>query len=247
MVEGIGDEVWPVAFTTAIVAVFIPLILRRYSARRLPTLHPDAVDTVTNLGHGGSGDLQRTHSSNDCCPICLHNLVIPVESSCGHWFCATCILAYWHASRSAFSTLVVCPCCRSDVTMFFLDSRLETGRLLDDQAAAMREVNEYNLIAQRAPWTISRAISDTPVLLRRLILTVLSRRSLVYLRRARILLHLMVGMICLLLQLVYVAAPVDVLPEGTLGVLGFLDDILLFLVFLVIVGQLFLSASRISD
>merc|ERR1712113_967975 len=117
-----------------------------------------------------------------------------------------------------------CPCCRGEVTMFFLDSRMETSGLSEDQAAVIREVNEYNLIAQRAPWTLSRAIADTPVLLRRLILTILSPRSLVHLRRVRVLLRLVLAIICLFVHFIYLIAPVDVLPEATLGVLGFLDD-----------------------
>lgn len=40
---------------------------------------------------GGVGDSAEPHS----CPICLSHLSFPVDTNCGHTFCAECILSYW--------------------------------------------------------------------------------------------------------------------------------------------------------
>ena len=46
------------------------------------------------------------------CPICLENKTYPVQASCGHEFCAACILGALDRSSS-------CPLCRRSISILF--------------------------------------------------------------------------------------------------------------------------------
>ncbi len=69
-------------------------------------------------------------------------------------------------------------------------------------------------------------IADFPVLLRHLLRGLFSLDGMLLMFRLRIILLLSMAAF-------YVVSPLDLLPESLVGVLGFLDDIVIFIVILV--------------
>lgn len=52
------------------------------------------------------------------CPICLMSLTFPVDTNCGHAFCAECILSYWQHDQ--WPQPARCAVCRSQVSVISL-------------------------------------------------------------------------------------------------------------------------------
>lgn len=50
------------------------------------------------------------------CPICLSNLSFPIDTNCGHTFCAECILSYWQHDQ--WPRPARCAVCRSQASNF---------------------------------------------------------------------------------------------------------------------------------
>lgn len=76
----------------------------------------------------------RAYLPNDriMCPICLRNQSrFPVETNCGHIFCASCIIQYW--KHGDFLGGIPCPFCRQTVsvllTCFRIDSNVRSSNL----------------------------------------------------------------------------------------------------------------------
>ena len=63
----------------------------------------------------------------------------PIETNCGHVFCARCILQYWHADR--WPNTCRCPVCRREVSLLMTDPRLDQGGRYRE---LYNEVVDYN-------------------------------------------------------------------------------------------------------
>ena len=61
----------------------------------------------------GSPELEPQISNSAMCSVCLGALQDAVETSCGHTFCAQCILLHWDHDR--FPSHCRCPVCRTVV------------------------------------------------------------------------------------------------------------------------------------
>ena len=92
--------------------------------RRDVTLHPEQENTViaTRMelarrdgeqrgSVGGSAELES-------CPICLMSLTFPVDTNCGHTFCAQCILSYWQHDQ--WPQAARCAVCRSQASRQYM-------------------------------------------------------------------------------------------------------------------------------
>lgn len=64
------------------------------------------------------------------------------------------------------------------------------------------------------------------------VLTVRTMRAVEFLP----ILHKLLVLLSFVLQLVYVLSPIDLLPENAFGLLGFIDDVIVVVVLLVITG-----------
>eukprot|EP00929_Paragymnodinium_shiwhaense_P074008 TRINITY_DN37843_c0_g1_i1.p1 TRINITY_DN37843_c0_g1~~TRINITY_DN37843_c0_g1_i1.p1 ORF type:complete len:286 (-),score=43.84 TRINITY_DN37843_c0_g1_i1:230-1087(-) len=179
------------------------------------------------------------------CPICLTPCRYMVETNCGHWFCAPCVLDYWRHGGGLGLSPVNCPCCRQAVTVLFpeFSSSEEDSALTQhagengDEATIQRTgVSEYNRRYGGSPRSFRDLVFDAPVLLRRALDTMLSGG-----RGIRVLVRLRFYL-TMLLALVYCLSPYDFLPEATLGILGIADDVLLFLAALLTVSAVYRDA-----
>ncbi|XP_041133394.1 E3 ubiquitin-protein ligase RNF170-like [Polyodon spathula] len=49
------------------------------------------------------------------CPVCLQTATFPVETNCGHLFCAPCLIEYWR--HGSWLGAISCPLCRQQVSI----------------------------------------------------------------------------------------------------------------------------------
>lgn len=222
MIEGISDHVLvAVALSFTFFAVLAFMLLRS----EYPNIHPENQELVRavrqQLQSEQNAAIDRHHFYTDMsCPVCLQQATFPIETNCGHLFCGSCIIAYWRCG--SWLGAIHCPICRQTVTLFlplFNDSQQDGAQVLED-------VNDYNRRFSGQPRTIMERIMDLPTLLRHAFREMFSVGGLFWMFRIRILL-------CLLGALLYLASPLDFIPEALFGILGFLDDF--FVVFLLLI------------
>lgn len=98
----------------------------------------------------------------------------------------------------------------------------------DQQGATqvLQDVNDYNRRFSGQPRSIMERIMDLPTLLRHAFREMFSVGGLFWMFRIRIFL-------CLFGAFLYLASPLDFLPEALFGILGFLDDF--FVIFLLLI------------
>jgi TNF receptor-associated factor 4 len=80
---------------------------------------------MSSDGPGGGYDysfVDNEKSSEYTCPICALVLRDPVQTSCGHLFCSSCLAKLKNRNRNGFT----CPTCRTNLTKnnYFLDERV---------------------------------------------------------------------------------------------------------------------------
>uniref|UniRef100_A0A8C9EX56 RING-type E3 ubiquitin transferase n=1 Tax=Pavo cristatus TaxID=9049 RepID=A0A8C9EX56_PAVCR len=132
----------------------------------------------------------------------------------------SCIIAYWR--YGSWLGAIRCPICRQTVTLFL-------PLFSEDQQGAtqvLQDVNDYNRRFSGQPRSIMERIMDLPTLLRHAFREMFSVGGLFWMFRIRIFL-------CLFGAFLYLASPLDFLPEALFGILGFLDDF--FVIFLLLI------------
>ncbi|KAJ6821672.1 putative sugar phosphate/phosphate translocator [Iris pallida] len=160
--------------------------------------------------------------SNDVCSVCRDSFTLPVQANCSHWFCGNCILGVWHHG-SAIQPCK-CPICRRSITLL-IPSEAARYQLHDSEASQVKEnIAKYNRLFGGGSRSLMQRVWDLPFFIRRLLRELMDpQRSLPLVIRARM-------MFAMILSAVYVISPVDILPEAILGIVGFLDDILIVLI-----------------
>ncbi|XP_075738954.1 E3 ubiquitin-protein ligase RNF170 isoform X6 [Rhipicephalus microplus] len=87
----------------------------RWQQRRQLLSSPlPAASTRARLDNGAAlparGSMAAHYGSDAQCPICLGEPRHSVETNCGHLFCASCLVSYWHHGN--WRGAVRCPVCR---------------------------------------------------------------------------------------------------------------------------------------
>uniref|UniRef100_A0A8C4U7R3 E3 ubiquitin-protein ligase RNF170 n=1 Tax=Falco tinnunculus TaxID=100819 RepID=A0A8C4U7R3_FALTI len=203
-----------------------PSCARRELRNEHQNIHPENQELVRALRQqlqteqdASAGDRHRFYTDMSC-PVCLQQATFPIETNCGHLFCGSCIIAYWR--YGSWLGAIRCPICRQTVTLFL-------PLFGEDQQGAtqvLQDVNDYNRRFSGQPRSIMERIMDLPTLLRHAFREMFSVGGLFWMFRIRIFL-------CLLGALLYLASPLDFLPEALFGILGFLDDF--FVIFLLLI------------
>uniref|UniRef100_A0A8D0GZF1 E3 ubiquitin-protein ligase RNF170 n=1 Tax=Sphenodon punctatus TaxID=8508 RepID=A0A8D0GZF1_SPHPU len=222
LIEGVSDQVLlAVVLSFTVFAAFVYMLFRNEHQN----IHPEnqelvrAVRQQLRTEQDTDGDRQRFYTDMSC-PVCLQQATFPIETNCGHLFCGPCIIAYWR--YGSWLGAIRCPICRQTVTLFlpvFAEGQPDAAQVLQD-------VVDYNRRFSGQPRSIMERIMDLPTLLRHSFREMFSVGGLFWMFRIRILL-------CLLGALLYLASPLDFLPEALFGILGFLDDF--FVVFLLLI------------
>ncbi|XP_077549004.1 E3 ubiquitin-protein ligase RNF170-like isoform X2 [Haemaphysalis longicornis] len=223
------------------------------------TAHPRRHDlTSERLNNGaaapGGGGMQQQpapnagavvrppHYGSDAqCPICLAEPRHPVETNCGHLFCANCLVSYWHHGN--WGGAVRCPVCRQQVSVMlrcFQDHQVpeETDAQREERARLLRDINDYNRRYSGEPRPWLDHLRDLPTLLRHAGSEFFSVGGIMYMFRLRIVL-------CFVAAIMYLVSPLDMIPEAVFGILGLLDDlfvVLLLAIYVTVIYRRFLAA-----
>eukprot|EP00898_Chlorokybus_atmophyticus_P008034 jgi/Chlat1/8231/Chrsp77S07679 len=152
-----------------------------------------------------------------CCSVCHEeHFTRPARTDCGHWFCAACVLRVWQFHGRASMQPAPCPICRSPI------KRLTLTRTTSHEGAESEEtraIRTYNAVFGSAP--IPMRWRHAPLLAWRAFGALMNPQSCVtLLRSARALFYITAVVI-------YLLSPFDLVPEGVLGMLGWLDDLVL--------------------
>lgn len=170
---------------------------------------------------------------NDCCSICHGNFNIPCQANCSHWYCGNCILQVWNHG-STFQPCK-CPLCRRPITLLVPSEASSRQRYNSEVSEILGKVETYNRLFGAHTNGLIQRVRDLPFLLRRLLREMMDpQRSLPLVIRARVFLA-MIG------SFLYVLSPVDLIPEGILGIVGLMDDFIIILICFLHVAALYRS------
>lgn len=163
--------------------------------------------------------------ANDVCSVCHEGFNIPFQANCSHWFCGNCILRVWQ--HDSVLQPCKCPLCRRQITLLVPAGASQRQCNDPEVSAIVGRVERYNRLFGRCDSSLFQRMRDLPFLLRRLLRELMDpQRSLPLLIRARV-------YFAMLTSIIYIVSPVDIIPEGVVGILGLLDDfIIAFICFL---------------
>uniref|UniRef100_A0A4W4FUX0 RING-type domain-containing protein n=1 Tax=Electrophorus electricus TaxID=8005 RepID=A0A4W4FUX0_ELEEL len=142
------------------------------------------------------------------CPVCLHSSIFPVQTNCGHLFCAPCLISYW--KHSSWLDAISCPLCRQKV---------RDGEVLI-------HIRDYNKRYSGTPRTVSDYLCDALLLLLIFIRAVGNIGGLVWLFLLRVAL-------CGFGAAASLVSPLGAVPGPFSGTLGLLDDLLVVCLLLI--------------
>ncbi|XP_075519034.1 uncharacterized protein LOC142552973 [Primulina tabacum] len=168
---------------------------------------------------------------NDICSICHSNFNTPCQANCSHWFCGSCILQVWDHGP-AFHPCK-CPLCRREITLLVPSEASSRQCNMVNTAEILPRIERYNRRFGEQSNGLMQRMQDLPFLLRRLLRDIRDpQRTLPLFIRARVYLAMVASAI-------YVLSPVDIIPEGLLGIIGFLDDLIIVLMCFLHVAALY--------
>ncbi|KDP26978.1 hypothetical protein JCGZ_22198 [Jatropha curcas] len=171
--------------------------------------------------------------ANDWCSVCHGRFKVPCQANCSHWFCGDCIMLVWHHG-SAIQPCK-CPLCRRQITLLVPSEASQRERHNPEVAEILQKVETYNRLFGGQTTGLIQRMQDLPFLLRRLLREMMDpQRSLPFVIRARV-------YIAMTLSAVYILSPVDIIPEGFLGIVGLLDDIIIGLICFLHVAAIYRS------
>ncbi|UXI17706.1 ankyrin repeat domain-containing protein 13C [Sarcoptes scabiei] len=264
LIEGLDDDVLFVfiAFST-ISIVFIYYVWQRVNLPALLIHRPsNDANVIDNEFNNSSNSRNRHFNTMDGnCPVCLNSFTYPIETNCGHMFCAECILRCWQQPQWRGGP-IKCPVCRQQVNIllpcFNVNSVTNVERVDANQSSIsdsnsiannrpvsnqfIRELNRYNRRFSGEPRPWYDYLYDLPTMLRHLSNDFFSFSGLFYMFRIRVI-------ICFLAAIMYLISPLDMIPEAVFGIFGLFDDILVVLllaIYVTIIYRRFLS-SRWGD
>ncbi|MED6132718.1 hypothetical protein PIB30_021544 [Stylosanthes scabra] len=155
-----------------------------------------------------------------------------------------------------------CPLCRRPITLLVPTDDSLSHRHDPEVANALHKIQRYNRLFGEREGGLLQRLQDLPFLLRRLLRDFSDpRRSLPLVIRARVYIAVKYRLLifsmqfsapdlntCLvslftqmILSVVYIISPIDIIPEGILGIVGLLDDLLILLICFLHVAALYRS------
>ncbi|XP_040895999.1 RING-HC_RNF170 domain-containing protein [Toxotes jaculatrix] len=169
------------------------------------------------------------------CPVCLQPASFPVQTNCGHLFCAPCLIAYWR--HGSWLDAISCPLCRQKVSVLchlFNESRSDR-----QSKEVLGEITDYNKRYSGAPRRVTDYLCDAPLLLQLLARGLGTMGGLVWLFLFR------VALCCVGTVVSISSPPLDPLSSSSAspmetdpslwGLLGVLDDLVVVILLLICV------------
>nr|XP_046246534.1 RING-HC_RNF170 domain-containing protein isoform X1 [Scatophagus argus]XP_046246535.1 RING-HC_RNF170 domain-containing protein isoform X1 [Scatophagus argus]XP_046246536.1 RING-HC_RNF170 domain-containing protein isoform X1 [Scatophagus argus] len=168
------------------------------------------------------------------CPVCLQTASFPVQTNCGHLFCAPCLIAYWR--HGPWLDAISCPLCREKVSVLcnlFNESRSDL-----QSKEVLGEITDYNKRYSGAPRRVTDYLCDAPLLLQLMVRGLGNMGGLVWLFFFRVAL-------CCVGTMVSISSP-PLEPTSSsenpletdpslCGLLGLLDDLVVVILLLICV------------
>ncbi|XP_028818442.1 E3 ubiquitin-protein ligase RNF170 [Denticeps clupeoides] len=172
----------------------------------------------------GSADVQDPPSpcGDMHCPVCLQAATFPVETNCGHLFCAPCLISYWKVN--IWLDAISCPLCRQKVRVLchlFSESRSDTA-----QRQVLGDIKDYNKRYSGAPRQVTDYLYDAPLFLHILLRGLGNMGGLVWLFLLRV-------AVCSFGAAASLASPLEDVPGSFWGALGLLDDLVVVVLLLI--------------
>eukprot|EP01100_Stratorugosa_tubuloviscum_P010155 TRINITY_DN4335_c0_g1_i1.p1 TRINITY_DN4335_c0_g1~~TRINITY_DN4335_c0_g1_i1.p1 ORF type:complete len:268 (-),score=78.78 TRINITY_DN4335_c0_g1_i1:36-809(-) len=232
LIIGVGDEI--IQFLIVIFFIIILYLLANYFYFSLPQrIHITqlpivesvraelATTTATSTATTETTETTETTSAtrsegSDICPVCYDQLRCKTVTNCDHFFCGICIIAVWrHRHLSAIN----CPICRRNLTLLIAQPTTEESADPEIQQA-LSQISLFNRRFSNEPVSFWQRIQDMPALLNSFFRE-LSNPALLF----RWLFNIRV-IIIIFSIFGYILLPFDILPEQSLGLLGFIDDLI---------------------
>jgi len=163
-------------------------------------------------------------SRNLECPLCLEPFTHACETSCGHAFCAPCILDLWKSNNK--TAKIKCPTDRREVSMMIPSYtirsevdyyRTNNGGLAGGQGVYLTEreydaqIEEYNNVNAMTGRNMGVQLQEDWVLVKRII----ADKNIIY--KIGLFLTILIG-------IGYFLYPADIIPDE-IGWIGYLDDV----------------------
>ncbi|KAI7799560.1 RING-HC_RNF170 domain-containing protein [Triplophysa rosa] len=185
---------------------------------------------IKSQGHMNREDLHKlwlsTGNREPQCPVCLQTASYPVETNCGHLFCAPCLISYW--KHGSWLDAINCPLCRQKVNKMchvFGDNRADRK-----EREILRHIKDYNKRYSGAPRQVKDYLCDAPLFMLLLVRWLGNMSGLVWLFLLRV-------AVCGFGAAMSLASPLETLPGPLGGVLGMLDDfVVVFLLLICIIN-----------
>ena len=122
---------------------------------------------------------------------------------------------------------IPCPYCRQRITIilpYFSDAEKNSAEPNDVETRdkIKTDVYTYNRRYSGEPRSVVEQVRDLPMLLRHLVVYLFSGEGLHFAYQLRVL-------VLALFWIVYLLSPLDLLPEAVFGLIGLLDDLVIFL------------------
>lgn len=185
-------------------------------------------------GHQDSSVCSPAAQRDSQCPVCLQTPSFPVQTNCGHLFCAPCLITYWR--HGSWLDAISCPLCRQKVSVL---CHMFSESCSDQQSTAvLGEITDYNRRYSGAPRTISEHLCDAPLLLQFLARGLGTMGGLLWLFFIRVAL-------CCVGMIVSISSPPPESVQSSLeplqsdpslcGLLGILDDLVVVILLLICV------------
>ena len=228
-IEGLSPELINSTIIFFLASIAAALAVYLHSLRAPREIHPAFLPQVEAVRNNLAGAPQaaRDLPHDVTCPICMTPPTLPVETNCGHVFCINCFSLYWTHVGDFQPTN--CPMCRSRVTLVMLTRPREE---YSQDVENLGKVESYNRRHSGQPRSLMEHLYDTPAFLRHLFREFFTPGVLHLTYLIRIIMVL-VGLI------VYVISPLDIIPESIFGLFGIVDDVIVVIFLLCLVGNLY--------
>lgn len=129
----------------------------------------DDVGVERNEGSSGCGQVKRENidspPDDDVCAICFGDFCVPCKTNCGHWFCGSCIMQFWH--YKATIKRCKCPICSRLISVLTPEACL-LGRQEKEVVDVLQNVHRYNCLFQGGFSGLLQNVLALPFLIKRI-------------------------------------------------------------------------------
>ncbi|KAJ8436940.1 hypothetical protein Cgig2_017365 [Carnegiea gigantea] len=168
-----------------------------------------------------------------CAPISCFPINMAVNCYARFVGFGQCILRLWDYGSALQPCR--CPLCRGPINLLIPTEASLQQRTNPEVANIISRLESYNRLYGERSSSLIQRLRDLPFLLRRLMRDMLDpQRSLPLVIKARVYL-------AVLLSAIYLLSPVDIIPEGILGIIGLLDDAIILLICFLHVAAIYRS------